>query len=257
MKKQVSYFMIIKNRRLNERYCLLKMWAETTLPPILPAQFVEVRIGDESAGLLRRPFSVHDVNYEKNTISLLVQVVGRNTRALSEMKVGRMLSLIFPLGNSFSLPVDGTRVLLVGGGCGIAPLLYTAKYFTRSGHDVSMLLGFRSKNDIILKDKYAKYGNVFYTTDDGSCGEQGTVLQHSIFGSDTFAYDRIYACGPKPMLHSLASWTTSHNVECFMSLENKMACGIGACLCCVQQTVDGHKCVCSDGPVFNAKDIIW
>lgn len=256
MKKYIHDFEVIYNTQLNTDYYLLKLFSEEDLPPIFPAQFVEVRIDGAPNTFLRRPISIHDVNYEKNTITLLIRIAGEGTAVLSNIKAGEYLNLIYPLGNSFSMP-DTDRILLVGGGCGVAPMLYTAKYFMQFGITPTFLLGYRDKDSILRPEKFAKYGNVFYTTEDGSFGEKGNVLNHSLLKSDEIVFEKIYACGPEPMLKALSKLALSRNVECEVSLENLMACGIGACLCCVQNTDQGHKCVCTEGPVFNVKNLIW
>lgn len=256
MKKFIHDFEVLYNLRLNNQYFLLKLFNEEPLPPILPAQFVQIKIEDSPETFLRRPISIHDVNYEKNTISLLIRIAGKGTAKLSEIKTGQKLNLIYPLGNSFTMPLEDS-ILLVGGGCGVAPMLYTAKYFMQFGFNPTLLLGYRDKNSILRKERFEKYGNVFYTTDDGSYGEKGTVLEHSIFNSENFPYKNIYACGPTVMLKNLTYKAIELNVPLEVSLENLMACGIGACLCCVQNTTEGHKCVCVDGPVLKANEIIW
>lgn len=256
MKKYISDFEVVYNLSLNNKYFLLKLFNEDPLPTILPAQFVEVKVENSINTFLRRPISIHDVNYDKNTISLLIRIAGEGTAKLSKLSAGDKLNLVYPLGNSFSMPMED-KILLIGGGCGVAPLLYTAKYFMQFGYNPSLLLGYRSKEEILRKDWYAKYGNVFYSTEDGSYGEKGNVLEHSILKPETFRYKYIYACGPTPMLKNLSAKAKELNVFCEVSLENLMACGIGACLCCVQKTSEGHKCVCTDGPVFNVKDIVW
>ena len=256
MNKQTCDFEVVYNISLSDDYFLLKLLAEDELPNISPAQFVEVRIDGAPNTFLRRPISVHDVNYEKNTISLLVRIAGEGTAKLSQINKGDLLNLVFPLGNSFSMP-DNDNILLVGGGCGVAPMLYTAKYFMNFGFSPTFLLGYKDKESILRSDKFAKYGNVFYTTEDGSFGETGNVLDHSLLSSDKINFDKIYACGPQPMLKALGNLAIEKNITCEVSLENLMACGIGACLCCVQDTIDGHKCVCTDGPVFNVKKLVW
>lgn len=256
MKKQTCDFEVVYNKRLNEEYFLLKLLAEDDLPNFFPAQFVEVRIDGAPSTFLRRPISIHDVNYEKNSISLLVRIAGEGTAKLSEIKKTDLLNLVFPLGNSFSMP-DTDNILLVGGGCGVAPMLYTAKYFMNFGFSPTFLLGYKNKESILRADKFAKYGNVFYATDDGSFGEKGNVLDHSLLNSDKICFDKIYACGPQPMLKAIGNFAIERKIECEVSLENLMACGIGACLCCVQNTTEGHKCVCTEGPVFDVKNIIW
>ncbi len=256
MKKYIQDFEILSNERLNEGYYLLKLKSYEDLPTILPAQFVEVKVENSATAFLRRPISIHDVDYENNTISLLIRIAGRETENLSHIKAGSQLNIIYPLGNSFSVPTD-SNVLLIGGGCGVAPMLYAAKYFLDFGIQSTMLFGYRSRADVLRHKEYEKYGKVFYTTEDGSCGEKGNVLNHYLLSANEYKFDKIYACGPEPMLKAVANWSIQNNIDCEVSLENMMACGIGACLCCVQNTTEGHKCICNEGPVFNAKNIIW
>lgn len=256
MKKQIENLQVCRNEKVNKDYFLLELQSEDELPFILPAQFVNVKIPGAVSTFLRRPISIHDVNYDKNTIKLLVRIAGEGTLKLSELKVSEYLNIIYPLGNSYSMSLND-RVLLVGGGCGVAPLLYTAKYFLNFGITPTFLFGYKNAQSILFKDKYAKYGDAFYTTEDGSFGEKGHVMNHSIFNSESFVYNKIYACGPEAMMKSLAKWAIANNVECEVSLENVMACGVGACLCCVQNTASGHKCACTEGPVFNVKELIW
>ncbi len=256
MKKYIKDFEIVKNVRLNNDYYFLKLRSEDDLPLILPAQFAEVKIEGSNSTFLRRPISIHDVNYEKNTVSLLIRIAGDGTAKLSEIETGKTLNMVYPLGNSYSMP-DNDKILLVGGGIGVAPLLYTAKYFMQFGFSSTLLLGYRDKYSIIRDEKFSKYGNVYYTTEDGTYGEKGNVLDHSLLKDNIKNFDKIYACGPEPMLKALGDYAIKNNVECEVSLENMMACGIGACLCCVQDTNEGHKCVCTEGPVFNVKDLKW
>ncbi len=258
MKKRITDFEVIYNQRLNKNYYLLKLLDYETLPAIFPAQFVEIKIDNSPETFLRRPISIHDVNYEKNTISLIIRIAGKGTEILSKISAGDKINMIYPLGNSYTMPEDD-NTLLIGGGCGVAPLLYTAKYFMNFGFSSTLLLGYSNKNDILRKDKFAKYGKVYYSTIDGSYGEKGTVLQHSLLQNknNLKRYSKIYACGPEPMLKALRIFAIKNNINCEVSLENLMACGIGACLCCVQNTKSGHKCACTEGPVFNVKELIW
>jgi len=183
-------------------------------------------------------------------MSLLIKIVGNGTRKLSELKENTIINLIFPLGNSFTVNVN--NILLIGGGCGIAPLYYAAKYFKKRGVIINFLLGFRDKNNIILKEKFEELGNLYITTDNGSFGEKGTIMEHSILKNGCF--DKILACGPEAMLKAIGKYSIERNIDCEISLENLMACGIGACLCCVTKTKDGNKCVCTHGPVFNVME---
>ena len=153
------------------------------------------------------------------------------------------------------IPEKSEKVLLVGGGVGIAPLLQLGLELKNAGAEVSYLLGAKTKSDLVELEVYSKYGEVFTSTEDGSLGEKGFVTQNSAFNGKS--YDRIYTCGPTPMMKAVAKIALEKGIDCEVSLENKMACGLGACLCCVEDTKEGHKCVCSDGPVFNVKDLKW
>ena len=149
-------------------------------------------------------------------------------------------------GHGFSL--EGTHTLLVGGGAGIAPLLHLSKCLSAKGIHPTILLGGRTAALIPVQKEFEPYGTIGFATEDGSLGEKGLVTQHSLFSAD---YDHIYTCGPTPMMKAVARYALEKGIECEVSLENMMACGIGACLCCVTDTVDGHKCVCKEGPVFD------
>lgn len=254
MKKYVRDLLILEKYGINDEYFVLELTDSDFLPDILPAQFVEVLVENAPGVFLRRPISIHDVDYEKNTLKLLIQIVGEGTRRLSLLQPGDSVNLIFPLGNTFSMP-DSPKILLVGGGCGMAPLLYTARHFHDYGFELKVLMGARSKSGLLLRDEYRKYGELLTCTEDGSHGVKGYVTDHPVFQPENI--DVIYACGPTPMIKALGNWALSHQVECEVSLENMMACGIGACLCCVQKTNSGNKTVCQDGPVFNIKDIVW
>ena len=250
MKKYITNFKIVGKQVFNETYFSLTLQHPESLPEIAAGQFVEVEVPGNKQVMLRRPISIHDVDTENNTITLLVQVVGKGTRTLSEMKAGETLNLVYPLGHGFSL--EGKKVLLVGGGAGIAPLLHLSKCFNAKGVRPVILLGGRTASLIPVQKEFEPYGTVAFSTEDGSLGEKGLVTQHSLFTGD---YDFIYTCGPTPMMKAVARYALSKNVECEVSLENMMACGIGACLCCVVDSDDGHKCVCKEGPVFNAKKL--
>lgn len=229
---------------------LVLVRTDGTLPEILPGQFVEVEVPGNKDVFLRRPISVHDVDYAKGTLSLLIQVVGKGTRTLSQLDAGDVLNLVYPLGHGFSM--EGGNVLLAGGGAGVAPLLYTAKKYIEKGVCPTILLGGRTADLIPVKEKFQTLGNVHFATDDGSLGEKGLVTEHSVFSK---SYDLIATCGPTPMMKAIAHHAIRNGIRCEVSLENMMACGLGACLCCVTQTDQGHKCVCKEGPVFDAKDL--
>lgn len=250
--KKIIDFIVKENRALNEDTFLLVLHSPE-LPVIKAGQFVNVRVEDSPSTFLRRPVSVHDVNMEKGLLYLMIKIAGKGTAKLSTLREGDWLNVLLPLGNSFTIPQQG-RCLLIGGGVGIAPLLHLAKELKGKGIETVVLIGTRTIKDIVLKDEFEKYAKVYYTTEDGSFGEQGYPTQHSLLKE---SFDHIFCCGPSPMMKAVAQYAYANNINCEVSLENSMACGIGACLCCVNDTKEGHKCVCTDGPVFNINDLKW
>ena len=250
MKKYITDFTIVERKPFGNQYFALTLQHPDSMPEIAAGQFVEVEVKGERDVMLRRPISIHDVDYERNTLTLLIQIVGKGTKQLATLKVGDRLNLIYPLGHGFT--VEGKNVLLVGGGAGTAPLLYLAKKFDSMGVRPTIILGGRTRDLIPVQEPFAQYGNLLIATDDGSQGEKGMVTQHSQFDQP---YDKIFTCGPTPMMKAVARHAVSKGIDCEVSLENMMACGLGACLCCVCDTDEGHKCVCKEGPVFNAKDL--
>ena len=194
---------------------------------------------------LRRPISSNFVDKRQNEVWFLIQLIGDGTRRLGEVNPGDVINVVLPLGNGYTIPQKPSdKLLLVGGGVGTAPMLYLGEQLAKNGHKPTFLLGARSDKDLLQLEEFAKYGEVYTTTEDGSHGERGYVTQHSI-------------CGPKPMMMAVAKYAKSNQIECEVSLENTMACGIGACLCCVENTTEGHLCVCKEGPVFNINKLLW
>ena len=223
---------------------------------MLPGQFVEVRVDNSPSTFLRRPISINNVDHDRNELWLLVAAVGDGTRQLQKLQKGDRLNCMLPLGNSFTMPTDSAqKVLLVGGGVGVAPLLYFGKRIKEMGGEPTFLLGARSAKDVLERELFEQVGRVLITTEDGSEGEKGFVTNHSVLAQEHF--DRISTCGPKPMMMAVARYAFKNDIECEVSLENKMACGVGACLCCVEKTVEGNKCVCKEGPVMNIKKLTW
>jgi dihydroorotate dehydrogenase electron transfer subunit len=254
MKKYIHDLSVIQNRKVNNDHFILVLKCPVSLPQVLPGQFVEARIDHSPNTFLRRPLSVHDVDYDANTLSLLIQKKGEGTHMLSTLIEGDTLNIVYPLGNSFTL-TTGTKALLVGGGCGIAPLLYLAKFLGNNGKKVSILMGGRTSAHIMESETYKSYGELLITTEDGSLGKKGFVIHHPVWWEGKFDFDVIYTCGPDPMMKAVAKLAAKHGVPCQVSLEQTMACGIGACLCCVVETTNGHKCTCTEGPVFDYKEL--
>ncbi|MFR9166863.1 MAG: dihydroorotate dehydrogenase electron transfer subunit [Dysgonomonas sp.] len=259
MKKMLD-LVVVSNIRLNRNHCLIKLTTldKSPIPDILPGQFVEVRVNNTDKAFLRRPISANYFDKSRNELWLLIQVVGKGTLQLSQLEKNGKVNLLIPLGNIFSIPQvfnANDKLLLVGGGVGIAPMLYLGSMLKEKGYNPVFLLGARSKDDLLQIEEFSKYGEVFCTTEDGSYGEKGYVTDHSILQNKIFS--RIYSCGPKPMMVAVAKYAHKADIDCEVSLENTMACGFGACLCCVENTQKGNTCVCTEGPVFNTKVLKW
>ena len=256
MKKYILDLQVVSVEALSDKHVLIKLTDSKPLPEMLPGQFVEVRVDHSQDTFLRRPISIHFVDREHNQLWLLVASIGEGTRQLSKLQEGDKLNCVLPLGNGFTMPTSKSqKILLVGGGVGVAPLLYFGKLIRDYGAEPVFLLGARSASDLLEVDLFRKYGRVYITTEDASAGEKGFVTDHSILRQEKF--DQISTCGPKPMMVSVARYAHSENINCEASLENMMACGLGACLCCVEKTNEGHVCVCKEGPVLNIKKLLW
>ena len=254
MKKIVDFTIV--GKQTFQRAALLSLKCEEKLPEIKGGQFVQVRVDGCDKAYLRRPISIHDVNCLDNTIDLLIQEKHEGTKKLCALPIGAMLNIVLPLGNGFTMPEKMDNVLMVGGGIGIAPLYYFAKTIGGDARkNVRFLLGGRTENDLMLLERFREVGDVFITTNDGSLGEKGFVTDHSLW--NTMKINKIYACGPMPMMKAVAKVAREKGIWCEVSLENQMACGIGACLCCVENTKEGNICVCKEGPVFNIERLLW
>lgn len=246
---------VVSAVRCGRGQTLLKLRAGEALPEIAPGQFVNV-LAPRSAGvLLRRPISVCNADASAGSLWLLVKDLGRGSRAISECRQGDRLRILLPLGHGFTTGLtSGCRALLIGGGVGIAPLLYLGRKLAEKGIMPEFMLGGRSQYDLPLREEFEKYGLLHIATEDGSSGEKCLVTEHSRFAEGA---DMIYCCGPLPMMKAVAKAAAGAGIECEVSLENKMACGLGACLCCVEDTTDGNLCTCTHGPVFNIKNLKW
>lgn len=228
------------------------LWIETKDIAVnaKPGQFVSVYSNDGSR-LLPRPISICET--EGNNLRMVYRVVGKGTEEFSGYKAGDTLDVLGPLGNGYTL--DTRKAILLGGGIGIPPMLELAK---RLNCQKSIVLGYRDV--LFLNEEFEPFGDVYIATEDGSAGTRGNVLD--AIREQGITGEVIYACGPKPMLRAIKAFAEENGMEAFISLEEKMACGIGACLACVCKTkdVDSHSHVhnariCKEGPVFNAKEV--
>ena len=253
--KKVQDFKVKSYNWLNDSSYVITLQSKSDIAPILPGNFAEVEVPHASDIFLRRPLSFLDVDYEQKTISFYIKVIGKGTKRLGSYNEGDDISIIYPLGNSFT--VNGSsNVLIVGGGSGIAPFILLARELQKKNIKTTFLFGARTAKEIVLNEEFGKYGNILVTTEDGSLGEKGLVTQHSVFSSDQ-TFDKIFTCGPDPMMKAIAKIAQEKNIPCDVSLENMMACGFGACLCCVTETTTGNKCVCTEGPVFDVNELAW
>lgn len=277
MKKYCMDLTVASNEHISDHHVLLKLTSKRPLPEMMPGQFVNIHVEDSPTTFLRRPISINFVDVSRNELWLLVATVGEGTKHMAKLKAGDTLNCLFPLGNGFSdlaaiksvicgdaaafssceKPDDDQRlrVLLVGGGVGVAPVLYQGAEIKRQGGEPVFLLGARSAKDLLELDLFRNFGKVYVTTEDASAGEKGFVTNHSVLQREHF--DFIQTCGPTPMMKAVTRFAKEKNIPCEVSLENMMACGLGACLCCVEKTVEGNQCVCKEGPVFNIKKLLW
>lgn len=215
-------------------------------------QFVSVYSNDGSR-LLPRPISICEIDREKSAIRLVYRIAGKGTAEFSALGAGMQLKVIGPLGNGFT--GKDKKAFLIGGGIGIPPMLQLAKELNC---EKQMVLGFR--DELFLVDEFEKFGKVYIATEDGSAGTKGNVLD--AIRENGITADVIYACGPAPMLRALKEYAAENGIECWISMEERMACGIGACLACVckSKEKDAHsnvknKRICKEGPVFLAEEV--
>lgn len=258
MKKYCLDFKVEKSEPIHKLYSLLTLTPanpKVNLPEMLPGQFVQVRI-DNAETFLRRPISINDVDRDHQTLSLLVRNAGEGSRWLMNRSEGDIVNLMLPLGNGFAhIDASDRHPLLVGGGVGIAPMLYLGKCMSLQ-HSIrpTFLVGARSAADVLQLQSLQQWGDVFVTTEDGTMGEKGLVTASTAWNQE---WTSVYCCGPAPMMKAIAQMCHRAGLRCKVSLENMMACGLGACLCCVEKTVKGNVCVCTEGPVFDTTELTW
>jgi len=232
-----------------------------------PGQFVNIRCQEGVNTVLRRPISICTVDRENKTVTVVFQKRGRGTAYLAQKKEGDILDLIGPLGNGFDISGSYKNIAVVGGGIGIFPLLFLIEQIKDA--DKTAYIGFRSKNFAVLENEFRKNSNeLIISTDDGSYGYKGFVTdllaeslstEEAETGIKGKKYDIIYACGPLPMMKKVAAISLKDGIKCQVSLEQRMGCGIGACLACVCKIKGGqdwqYKRICKDGPVFWGEEV--
>lgn len=246
---------ISKSTNLTQDIWQLDLIGEFPYDQVHAGQFINIRIGDSYDFLLRRPISIAAVNITERCLTIVFRVVGSGTKWLSKQKQGDQLDVLGPLGTGFPLPLDGKKVLIVGGGIGVPPLYQLAHNVNAQGGQLDLVLGFRTQTEVFWQAEFAKLGSLKITTEDGSLGEQGYVT--AVINHDIQSWDYVYSCGPIPMLKALKHHFNGQTVHGFISLEERMACGVGACYGCVCSSANQEqaKRVCKDGPVFNWTEV--
>lgn len=252
MPKKIVEAKLLEQKTLASDVNLIKVYAPEIAEQAVPGQFVNVQVSLQAAPLLRRPFGVAEVDADNGTLTMIYRIIGEATQLLAKVEVGNTLSIIGPLGHGFDLKAK--KPLLIGGGLGLAPLVYLAKSFCPA--PVEILMGGRTEKELFWTEIYENLCEAIHiTTDDGTKGTKGTVIALLPQLLATGGYDCVYVCGPEPMMKAVAEAAAAAGVPCQVSLEKYMACGLGACLSCSCGGVHKRLKVCTDGPVFWAQEV--
>lgn len=265
--------LILANDEISPGYFRMRLLAPGFPALAAPGQFVMVRPQTLQPQMLRRPFGIYRVGTlapeipglpPRDFVEIIYKVVGKGTATLSELHAGDRIELLGPLGRGFSLTTNRRPQILVGGGIGLVPLYILAEQLLALGHPVRLLLGGRTRDDILCATEFERLGvETYVSTDDGSLGEAGFVTRvlERTLGENPLS--DVYACGPMPMLNAVAAICAAAKAPLQVSLEAHMACGVGACLGCVVKGA-GHSdstprylCTCKAGPVFAAEELDW
>lgn len=250
---------IQSHKQIADQIFELTVSGELVTKMTTPGQFVHIKVTNGIDPLLRRPISICHVDVDKKQLTMLYRADGKGTKILSERQVGEKVDILGPLGTGFPIQEAkrGETALLVGGGIGVPPLYYLSQQLKANGVNVIHVLGFASKKDVFYEEKFAELGETYIATVDGTVGTKGFVTD--VIDQNGLNFDVLYSCGPLPMLRALDE--KYQNKRGFISLEERMGCGIGACLACVchlqnDPTGTSYKKICSDGPVFPLGEVI-
>ncbi len=266
---------IVEQNEVIQGYFRLALNVPEVAAAARPGQFLHVSCGSTYDPLLRRPISIHAADRQKGEVKLLYRVAGRGTALLSGLKAGDMVNVLGPLGNGFTMPAGSENVFAVAGGIGVAPLYFFLMELRRLKHKATVLLGAPAKEKLICVDEIRALGHkVFLATDNGSTGHCGTVVElfdlyarlpvHSCgdYNPKEEMSGYVYGCGPAAMLKELCAAVRENGFNGEVSVEERMGCGVGACLSCACKVKDGeggfrHRRVCLDGPVFPVEEVVW
>ena len=259
---------ILSRKEVAPNIFLIKLSTPSVTQEALPGQFIHIKCSTDNYPLLRRPLSIHRIDKEKGEIYILFQVVGEGTKLLADRTIGDDLDIMGPIGNGFNIYPESRKIMIVGGGIGVAPLLALCEESIRQGKEVRVLIGALKKELVIGEESFKILGaKVDIAIDDGSYKYKGLVtdlLERTI--KEGWLADQIFACGPKPMLKKISEIALQTNINYQVSMEERMACGIGACLGCVckiktrdkkeNKVKYEYKRVCVDGPIFEGSEVV-
>ena len=231
------------------------IWLESPRIALIaqPGQFVMLCCGEDN--LLRRPFSIHQLDDQNNKLALLFSVVGKGTHWLSQRQAGDRIDLLGPMGNGYFIDPNSSNLLLVAGGIGIAPLCFLARTALEQGFLVTLLLGATTESQLCPNHLLPSRTRCITATEDGTKGKKGMITD--LLPEYIDWADQVFACGPSPMYRAMASQNLLRDKPCQISLEVRMGCGLGVCYGCTVKTKSGLKQVCQDGPIFNLDDVLW
>lgn len=257
-KRQEERAVVRVNSQVGPRLFSIELESPSIASALLPGQFVHMQVPGMPDKILRRPFSVYKTNAQAGSITILYQVVGAGTEVLSQVAPGAVSSIIGPIGNTWS-PPESAHALLVGGGVGAAPLFMLAEQLSRTASSLSVVLGAQTKDALVTYEDYCALAgvDVIPATDDGSFGYAGFCTGPAQELLDSGTIDYVATCGPDPLIRIVSSLAEQANIACEVSLEKRMACGVGACLSCTVDTAEGKKRCCVDGPIFDARKVVW
>lgn len=253
---------VLSNRHIKASYYKLIFKTPFSFSEVTPGQFINIRVKDTFSPLLRRPFSISNILSKR--VEIIYKVVGQGTNLLSEVKKGDCLSILGPIGKGFSISKEVKEHILIGGGIGVSPLVFLARKIakiTKNKSCLSVFLGFKTADEIICQDEFVGENMVLHVaTEDGKSGYKGLVhhlAEDYLKKLSSFSGLNIYACGPLKMLKSVADLSFNYAISSQVSMEEIIGCGVGVCRGCVVKGKTRYLRVCQEGPVFDAKEIIW